>query len=112
VLYGAYSGGSKPGIRCVKQGPWKLIRYEAPDRAVSRVQLFNLDTNPDELLKDHHDPRLRAILGRELLDQQQDLSGDPRFSSQLDRMQALLVQQMQAWDDPHSQDGLSELPEP
>ena len=28
VLYGAYSGGEKPGMRCVRKGDWKLIQYD------------------------------------------------------------------------------------
>ena len=50
TLYGVYSGGEKPGMRCVKQGDWKLIRYESTKDGLSETQLFNLADNPDELL--------------------------------------------------------------
>jgi arylsulfatase A-like enzyme len=63
VLYGAYSGGAKPGIRCVKKGDWKLIRYESAKDGVSETQLFNLADNPDELLAQHHDPEVIALTG-------------------------------------------------
>jgi choline-sulfatase len=99
-LYGVYSGGSKPGIRSVKKGPWKLIRYEAPDRGISRCQLFHLETNPHELLDEHRSAEVQQLLGAIPSDRQIDLSRDPQYSKQLEAMQALLVEQMQLWDDP------------
>ena len=33
VLYGAYSGGFKPGMRSIKKGNWKLIKYDVMDGA-------------------------------------------------------------------------------
>ena len=53
VLYGAYCGGAKPGMRCVKKGNWKLIRYESPRDGVNETQLFNLAANPHEYLPEH-----------------------------------------------------------
>ena len=46
VLYGVYNGGTKPGMRCVKQGDWKLIKYDVMNGAVRETQLFNLKDNP------------------------------------------------------------------
>lgn len=85
VVYGAYSGGSKPGMRAVKNGDWKLIRYEAPDRGVNEMQLFNLAENPDELLPEHGRP---------------NLAKDPKFADKLQEMQALLLAEMRRLDDP------------
>ncbi|HBJ82527.1 MAG TPA: sulfatase [Verrucomicrobiales bacterium] len=85
VLYGAYSGGSKPGMRAVKQGDWKLIRYEAPDRSVNETQLFNLAENPDELLPEHGKPNLAT---------------DPKHAEKLKEMEALLLAEMRRLDDP------------
>lgn len=90
VLYGAYAGGSKPGMRCVKQGDWKLIRYEAPDRGVNETQLFNLAENPDEFLKEHGKPGELLI----------NLAGDPKHAEKLKEMQALLLSEMRRVDDP------------
>jgi choline-sulfatase len=90
VLYGAYAGGSKPGMRCVKQGDWKLIRYEAPDRGVNETQLFNLAENPDEFLKEH------GKSGELLI----NLAGDPKHAVKLKEMQALLLSEMRRVDDP------------
>lgn len=85
VVYGAYSGGSKPGMRAVKNGDWKLIRCEAPDRGVNEMQLFNLAENPDELLPEHGRP---------------NLAKDPKFADKLQEMQALLLAEMRRLDDP------------
>jgi arylsulfatase A-like enzyme len=85
VLYGAYSGGGKPGMRAVKQGDWKLIRYESPDRSVNETQLFNLTENPDELLPEHGKPNLAA---------------DPKHADKLKEMEALLLAEMRRLDDP------------
>ena len=38
VLYGVYCGGTKPGMRCIKQGDWKLIKYDVMDGAIRRTQ--------------------------------------------------------------------------
>lgn len=86
VLYGAYSGGGKPGMRCVKQGDWKLIQYEAPDRKVHETQLFNLAQNPHELLPEHGQPNLAA---------------DPKNAAKLKEMQALLLSEMRRLGDPY-----------
>ena len=53
VLYGVYCGGTKPGMRCVKRGDWKLIKYDVMDGSVRRTQLFNLAENPHEFLAEH-----------------------------------------------------------
>ncbi|MEZ6078011.1 MAG: hypothetical protein R3C56_20780 [Pirellulaceae bacterium] len=54
VMYGVYSGGTKPGMRSVRQGDWKLIEYDGLDGAVREKQLFNLAENPNEFLGQHH----------------------------------------------------------
>ncbi len=90
TLYGAYSGGSKPGMRCVRQGDWKLIRYEAPDRGVNETQLFNLAANPGEFLPEHG--KEGALLT--------NLAGDPAHAAKLAEMQALLLAEMRRLDDP------------
>ena len=91
VLYGAYSGGSKPGMRCVKQGDWKLIQYEAPDRKVSEMQLFNLAANPDEFIKEHG----------KTAPMQTNLAADPAHAAKLAEMQALLLSEMRRLNDPY-----------
>jgi arylsulfatase A-like enzyme len=85
VVYGVYSGGSKPGIRSVKKGSWKLIQYEAPDRRVNETQLFDLATNPHELLPEHGQP---------------NLAKDPTHAAKLAEMQTLLLSEMRRLDDP------------
>ena len=85
VLFGVYSGGSKPGMRAVKKGDWKLIRYEAPDRGVNETQLFNLAENPEELLPEHGRPNLAL---------------DPNHAEKLKEMEALLLAEMRQLNDP------------
>jgi choline-sulfatase len=85
TLYGVYSGGSKPGMRTVKKGDWKLIQYEAPDRGVKETQLFNLATNPHELLPEHGQP---------------NLAKDPAHAARLSEMQDLLLAEMRRLEDP------------
>lgn len=91
TLYGAYSGGTKPGIRCVKKGDWKLIKYDAEDGKVRETQLFNLAENPDEFLPEHakDDPKLT------------DLAENPKYAPKLTEMEALLLSEMQRHDDPY-----------
>ncbi|MFM7059114.1 MAG: sulfatase-like hydrolase/transferase [Planctomycetota bacterium] len=90
VLYGAYSGGQKPGIRCVRQGNWKLITYKAPALGIDEVQLFNLEWNPQELLPEH----------RSSGHGQTNLAGQPQHSGKLHELRKLLSDQMRLLDDP------------
>ncbi|MEP4077316.1 sulfatase-like hydrolase/transferase [Haloferula sp.] len=52
-VYGTYSGGSKPGMRSVTDGRFKLIKYDVDGDATQVTQLFDLQTNPFELLPEH-----------------------------------------------------------
>ncbi|MEM1304189.1 MAG: sulfatase-like hydrolase/transferase [Planctomycetota bacterium] len=81
VHYGVYAGGAKPGIRAVTDGRWKLIEYDVLDGTVRETQLFDLRSNPDELLTGNladsaEHRRHRARLER-LLEQQAARWGDP-----------------------------------
>jgi len=101
VLYGVYCGGSKPGIRCVKKGDWKLIQYESPDRKVLEYQLFNLADNPDELLPQHHEPGTVSLIGNKPTANQTNLASDPKYAAKLAEMQVLLLTEMRRLDDPY-----------
>jgi len=85
VLYGVYAGGAKPGMRCVKQGDWKLIQYESADGKAKHTQLFNLAENPNELLTEHGSP---------------NLADDPNHAEKLAEMKKLLLSEMRRLDDP------------
>ncbi len=63
VLYGVYCGGTKPGIRCVRRGDWKLIKYDVMDGDVQETQLFDLSRNPMEFLAEHQDDAVVALTG-------------------------------------------------
>ena len=91
VLYGVYCGGTKPGIRSIKQGDWKLIKYDVMDGAVRQTQLFNLAKNPHEFLPEHQ--RQDAL--------QTNLADDPKYADKRREMEALLLTQMQRLDDPY-----------
>lgn len=90
VLYGAYAGGAKPGMRCVKQGNWKLIQYESADGSARTTQLFNLAENPDEFLAEH------GKTGPMLT----NLASNPAHAAKLAEMQALLLSEMRRLNDP------------
>ncbi|MBI3864291.1 MAG: sulfatase-like hydrolase/transferase [Planctomycetia bacterium] len=100
VLYGVYSGGTKPGMRTVKKGDWKLIQYDVLEGKVRETQLFNLAENPDELLKEHHDPAVIVLTGQTPADAQVNLAGDPRYAGKLKEMEALLLAEMRRLHDP------------
>ncbi|MGJ8694689.1 MAG: sulfatase-like hydrolase/transferase [Verrucomicrobiaceae bacterium] len=83
-LYGLYAGGSKPGMRSVTNGRFKLIKYDVDSNATQVVQMFDLETNPYELLPEHgtaniaYDPAYAAIRQHleELLMKQRVLNDD------------------------------------
>lgn len=101
VLYGAYSGGTKPGMRCVKKGQWKLIKYDVLDGTVRETQLFNLEENPSELLKEHHAPEVIALTGNTPAARQINLAGDPAHADKLKELEALLLDEQKRLDDPY-----------
>jgi arylsulfatase A-like enzyme len=111
VLYGVYNGGTKPGMRSVKHGQWKLIKYDVLDGEVRKTQLFHLKDNPDELLIEHRDPSVQALTGFQPSAHQVNLADDPKYADKLTEMEALLLKEMRRLDDPwrlwnQPQDGL------
>ena len=91
VMYGVYAGGTKPGMRTVKKGDWKLIKYDVMDGAVRETQLFNLAENPNEYLPEHHKEG----------EMETDLAENPKYAEKLAEMEALLLEQMEANNDPY-----------
>ncbi|PNW28402.1 sulfatase-like hydrolase/transferase [Formosa algae] len=91
VMYGVYAGGTKPGMRTVKKGDWKLIKYDVMDGAVRETQLFNLAENPNEYLPEHHRSG----------DMETNLADNPKYAEKLAEMEAELLTQMIAHDDPY-----------
>jgi choline-sulfatase len=100
VLYGAYCGGTKPGMRCVKQGDWKLIKYDVLDGKVRETQLFNLAENPNEYLSEHHAAAVAALTGQRPTDGQRDLAEDPKYAEKRKELEALLLAEQKRLDDP------------
>jgi len=68
--------------------------------AVHETQLFNLRENPDELLEEHHDPRVIALTGFTPSKHQVNLAIDPRYADQLEEMETLLLAEMRRHNDP------------
>jgi choline-sulfatase len=89
VLFGAYCGGTKPGMRSVRKGDWKLIKYDVIDGSVRETQLFNLRNNPHEYIAQHGKGALT------------DLAEDPKHASILAEMEALLLGEMRRLKDPY-----------
>ena len=69
-LYGLYAGGSKPGMRAVTDGRFKLIKYDVGNDATQVTQLFDLQENPFELLPEHGIPNLATQPAYALVRQQ------------------------------------------
>ncbi len=91
VMYGVYCGGTKPGMRSVKKGEWKLIKYDVMDGAVRETQLFNLAENPNEYLPEHHKNG----------EMETDLAENPKYAEKRKELEALLLEQMKKYDDPY-----------
>ncbi len=101
VLYGVYCGGTKPGIRSVRRGDWKLIKYDTLDGSVRQTQLFNLATNPAELLPEHHQPDVVRLTGVQPTPEQTNLADDPQFANQRAELEQLLLAEMRRLNDPY-----------
>ena len=100
-MFGVYAGGSKPGMRSIRKGDWKLIKIDVFDGKLRKTQLFNLAENPDELLAEHHDPAVIKLTGNTPEQNQRDLSDDPRYAAVLAELESELYKQMKAHDDPY-----------
>ncbi len=100
VLYGVYNGGTKPGMRSVKRGDWKLVKYDVMEGSIRETQLFNLKENPNEFLAEHHAPDLTALTGTIPAQNQVNLAADPRYAEKLAEMESLLLAEMRRLDDP------------
>lgn len=101
TLYGVYCGGTKPGMRCVRKGDWKLIKYDVMDGQVRQTQLFNLADNPNEFIEQHHRESMISLTGVKPAANQVNLAEDPRYQKQRQEMEALLLKQMKQLDDPY-----------
>lgn len=99
-LYGAYCGGAKPGMRCVREGDWKLIQYESADGKVKQTQLFNLAENPDELLEQHLSDDVSKLVSNLPTAGQRNLASDPQHAKIVEHMKSLLLSEMRRLDDP------------
>ena len=117
TVYGVYSGGTKPGMRAVKHGDWKLVKFDVMGGTVRETQLFNLRENPHEFLEQHHSPALVALTGVKPAAHQRNLATDPRHAAKLAEMETLLLAEMRRLHDPwrlwnQPSDGLTPPPEP
>lgn len=101
VLYGVYCGGTKPGMRCVRKGDWKLIQYDVMESQVRETQLFHLASNPLEIVADHHSPALQTMVGTEWNEEHKNLASMPEHADKRRELESLLLQEMIRLDDPH-----------
>ena len=91
TLYGVYNGGTKPGMRCVRRGDWKLFKYDVMDGSVRETQLFNLAQNPHEFIAEHHQQNASLT----------DLAENPAYKDKLAEMEDILLAEMRRLDDPY-----------
>ena len=91
TLFGVYAGGTKPGMRSVKKGDWKLVKFDVLDGQVRETQLFNLKENPNEFLPEHrkNNPKLT------------NLATLKEHAAKLKEMEALLKFEMERLNDPY-----------
>ena len=101
VLYGVYCGGTKPGMRAIKTDGWKLIKYDVLDGKVRETQLFNLKDNPNEFLIQHHDAKLKKLLGINPKPGQIDLAESEKHAEKRKELEALLKKEMKRLGDPY-----------
>ena len=101
VLYGAYCGGLKPGIRTIRSGDWKLIKYESTKDGIRETQLFNLRDNPHEFLIDHHHKGVSVLTGVTPYPNQKNLADDKMHAEKRTQMEQILLTEMRRLDDPY-----------
>lgn len=100
TLYGVYSAGGKPGMRCVRKGDLKLIEYESAATGLRETQLFQLKENPHEWVAEHHEEKISGLTGNKPEPHQTNLAKDPEHAAKLEEMRALLLSEMRRLGDP------------
>jgi hypothetical protein len=78
-------------MRCVRKGNWKLIKYDVMDGKVRETQLFNLEKNPHEFIKEHD--RKSPM--------ETNLASNPTHAKKLAEMESLLLAEMRRLNDPY-----------
>jgi hypothetical protein len=86
-VYGLYAGGNLPGIRSITDGRFKMIKYDVASNAVQVTQLFDLETNPFELLPEHGVPNIATL---------------PAYAAVRQRLEEALIRQRVINADPHA----------
>jgi choline-sulfatase len=87
-------------MRAVRQGDWKLIKYDVMNGQVRETQLFHLRDNPEEFVAEHHDAKVTALTGAQPAPHQVNLATDLKHADKLAEMEALLLAEMRRLDDP------------
>ncbi len=90
TMFGIYCGGSKPGMRSVKVGDWKLVKFDVLDGTVRETQLFNLAKNPHEYIAEH---------GRKNR-METNLADNPKYAKKRKELEAALLSEMERLHDP------------
>ena len=67
---------------------------------IQKTQLFNLKDNPNELLIEHHDPKVITLTGNRPKNNQVNLADFPEYTEKRKEMEALLLSEMKALKDP------------
>jgi choline-sulfatase len=101
VIYGAYCGGTKPGMRSIRWHNWKLIKYDCLDGFVRETQLFDLSKNPLELLPEHQNDAVVQLTGHRPSANETNLANDPRFASYRAQLENVLLAEMERLGDPY-----------
>ena len=68
---------------------------------IRRTQLFNLAENPNELIKEHHDPKVIELTRNKPNSQQIDLAELPKYADTLKEMEELLLSEQKRFNDPY-----------
>jgi hypothetical protein len=99
-MYGVFAAETRPGLRAVRKGDWKLIKYDVYDGKHQVTQLFNLAENPNEFISEHHNPQVIALTGITPQSHQTNLADQFIYADKLTEMEAVLLDQMRRHDDP------------
>ncbi|MBM4001561.1 MAG: DUF229 domain-containing protein [Planctomycetes bacterium] len=101
-VYGAYCGGTKPGIRAIKADRWKLIKYDVLDGQVRVTQLFRLDENPLEYLAEHQAQAVVDRTGHRPDPRRTNLADQREYAGKRKELEDLLRREMTRLGDPYA----------
>ena len=102
VMYGAYCGGTKPGMRSVRKGDWKLIKYDVMEEEFVRRNFSTSSGIQRNYYRTTSEPQSGFEDGNKPKKMQVNLADELKYAKKLEEMEVLFdLSEMTRLSDPY-----------